>query len=62
MASQQPCSWQDTLDSKTYYAHSGTIDGNHVLDGDIALCLVEAVTTALVEGTECLREESYMIH
>lgn len=27
----------------SYYAHAGTVDGNDVLDGNIALRLVQAV-------------------
>ena len=42
----------------SYYAHAGTVDGNDVLDGNIALRLVQAVATRLVEGTESLGEET----
>jgi hypothetical protein len=42
----------------SYYAHAGTVDGNDVLDGDIALCLVQAVTARLVEGTKGLGKET----
>ena len=42
----------------SYYAHAGTVDGNDVLDGNIALRLVQAVATRLVEGTEGLGEET----
>lgn len=40
------------------YAHAGSIDGNDVLDGDVALGLVEAVAARLVEGAECLGVEA----
>jgi hypothetical protein len=42
----------------SYYAHAGTVDGNDVLDGDVALRLVQAVATRLVEGTEGFGEET----
>lgn len=42
----------------SYYAHAGTVDGNDVLDGNIALRLVQAVTARLVEGTKGLGEET----
>ena len=41
-----------------YYAHAGTVDGNDVLDGNIALRLVQAVTARLVKGTKGLGEET----
>lgn len=40
------------------YAHTGSIDGNDVLDGHVALGLVEAVAARLVEGAECLGVET----
>jgi hypothetical protein len=42
----------------SYYAHAGTVDGNDVLDGNIALRLVQAVAARLVEGTKGLGEET----
>lgn len=42
----------------TYYAHPCTFYSNHVLDGDIALCLVETVSTRLVKGTKVLSVEA----
>ena len=41
-----------------YYSHPGAIDGNDVLDGDIALRLVQAVAARLVEGAESLGVEA----
>ena len=40
------------------YAHACAIDGNDVLDGDIALGLVEAVTAGLVESAKGLGIEA----
>jgi hypothetical protein len=34
------------------YAHAGAVYGDDVLDGDVALCLVQAVAAGLVEGAE----------
>ena len=34
------------------YAHAGAVDGNDVLDGHVALGLVEAVAAGLVEGAK----------
>lgn len=42
----------------SYYAHAGTVDGNDVLDGNIALRLVQAVAARLVEGAEVLGVEA----
>jgi hypothetical protein len=39
-------------------AHTGSVDGDDVLDGDVALRLVEAVTAGLVEGAEVLGVEA----
>lgn len=44
--------------SRTYYAKSGTEKSNRVLDGGIALSLVQAVTARLVEGSEGVGVES----
>lgn len=39
-------------------AHAGSVDGDDVLDGDVALGLVEAVAARLVEGAEGLGVEA----
>jgi hypothetical protein len=39
-------------------AHTGSVDGDDVLDRDVALRLVEAVTARLVEGAEVLGVEA----
>ena len=43
---------------RTHYAKSGTEESNRVLDGGIALSLVQAVTARLVEGSESVSVES----
>lgn len=50
--------FQLSLTDRTYYAHPGSVDGNNVLDGSIALGLVQAVSAGLVEGTEGVCDES----
>ena len=42
----------------TYYAHLGAVDGNDVLDGNVALSLIQAVTTRLVKGAKGFSEEA----
>jgi hypothetical protein len=37
---------------RTYYAHTSAVDGNDVLDGDVALGLVQAVSARLVKGAK----------
>lgn len=41
-----------------YNAHADSIDGDDVLNGGIALGLVQAVAAGLVEGAECVGVES----
>lgn len=40
------------------YTHTTTVDGDDVLNGDVALRLVEAVAARLVEGAEVLGVEA----
>lgn len=42
----------------TYNAHADAVDGNDVLDGGVALGLVEAVAAGLVECTKTLGVET----
>lgn len=46
------------LKCSTYYAHPCTLYGNDVLDSDIALRLVEAVSARLIESTKVLGIEA----
>lgn len=42
----------------TYYSHPSTIHSNNVLNRSVAFCLVEAVSTRLVECAECVGYEA----
>jgi hypothetical protein len=42
----------------TYYTHPGTVNGNDVRDGSVALGLVQAVAAGLVKSTKGLGIET----
>jgi hypothetical protein len=42
----------------TYYAHSCAVDCDDVLNGSVALGLIQAVSAGLVEGAESIGDEA----